>query len=227
MPSPATGPLRVLRAALVAVTTVALGALAHVLGGGAPPSVTVLVVLVALGFAPAVLATRRRLGPVLAVALLGAGQALVHVALGLVGPMACLVPGVPAGPHAGHGIAGAAAGLAQLSASAGGVSGGVLTTGGAAAGCAPTAVHVMVGASTMVALHALATVATGVLLAGGERALWWLATWLRPVVDVLRPAVVPASPRLVVASGRVAVVHAWQAGARSLRGPPVGALAHA
>jgi hypothetical protein len=221
MPSPASGPLRVVRAALVAVTTVALGALAHVLGGGAPPSATLLGALAALGFAPAVLATRRRLGPLLAVGLLGAGQALVHAALGVVGPVTCVVPGVAAGPHAGHGVAGAAARLAELSAGAGGVVGGVAA--GAGPGCAPAAVHVVLGGGTMLALHVLATVATGLLVAGGERALWWLGAWLRPLVEVLRPVALPAAPRVAVVARVGGPVPVRRVDAWSLRGPPAAA----
>jgi hypothetical protein len=216
MPSPASGPLRAVRAALVAVTTVALGALAHVAGGGAAPSAQVLAALAALGFAPAVLATRRRLGPVLAVALLGAGQALVHLALGVVGPVACVVPGQAAGPHAGHGVAAASAGLAQLAA-------GTSAPGGAA--CAVATVHVALGAHAMLALHVLATVTTGVLLAGGERVLWWAAAWLRPLVAALRPATLPVSPRLVAALPVRLARERVGSRAWSLRGPPAGAPA--
>ncbi|MDM7854904.1 hypothetical protein [Cellulomonas alba] len=223
MPSPASGPLRAARAALVAAATVALGALAHVLGGGAPPSATLLGALAALGFAPAVLATRRRLGPLLAVGLLGAGQAIVHLALGVVGPMTCVVPGVAAGPHAGHGVAGAAARLTELSAGAGGMA----VPGGTGAGCAPAAVHVVLGGGTMLALHVLATVVTGLLVAGGERALWWLAAWLRPLVEVLRPVTVPALRRVTVAPRAGRLPAARRAESWSLRGPPVAAPAFA
>ena len=86
---PATGPLRLARGAVVAVVTVALAALAHVLAGGALPPFVVVVTLTAIVLAAAVVLTGRRLGPVGAVALLGVGQLAVHSSFSLFTSMAC------------------------------------------------------------------------------------------------------------------------------------------
>src|SRR5688572_18647144 len=100
MPTPATGPLRLARGAVVAGVTVALAALAHVLAGGSLPPFVVVVALTAIVLAAAVVLTGRRLGPVGSVALLGAGQLGVHSSFSLFTSMSC----APADPAAlvGH-----------------------------------------------------------------------------------------------------------------------------
>jgi len=196
MPPLATGPLRLLRASVGAVVTVALAGLAHVLGGGGLPAPMVLGALSALVLVGATALTGRRVGPLAVVAALGAAQVGLHQAFGLVSAMGCAAPGASgAGAHTHH-----AATHLVLS-------------------CAPH-IHAGAGGVSMLALHAAATLATALLLAGAERSVWWVLALLRPLVAAAEPVrilvwrALPVWPAIIVLARQ-----AWR-GATALRGPP-------
>ncbi len=193
MPPPATGPLRLVRAGMVAVVTVALATLAHLLAGGGLPPVVVLIALTAFALAAAAVLTARTLGPVGAVALLGVGQLALHSAFSLFTSMACM-SGPPSAHHAGTAMqcTAADAGSAQP----------------------------LLGGSTMLVLHVAATLAAALVIVGADRALWWLAAWLRPLVDSAAPVVVV--PRAVLPTPVEAPSSGdeWWRAVVPLRGPP-------
>ena len=85
--SPGTGATRRLRAAAVAVLTVALAAGGHVVGGGQRPHPLALLVLTVLVALPAYLLGGRRIGAVALLALLGGGQFAVHHVLSAIESM--------------------------------------------------------------------------------------------------------------------------------------------
>lgn len=156
-------PFHSLRAALFATTAVTLAACAHVVSGGQLPGSGILVALLALTGLACTAATRLRLGFPAATALLGAGQVVLHEAFTAFGGT---VPATPAGgPHL-HGLAGLPAG---------------------------TLTHLQTHdlespvALLMLAGHAVATLACALLLAKGEDALWALAAWLRPLIQIPSP----------------------------------------
>jgi hypothetical protein len=193
---PATGALRLARAGTVAVVTVALAALAHVLAGGALPPFVVVVALTAVVLAAAVALTARRLGPVGAVALLGVGQLAVHSAFSLVASMACM----PATVHAHH--PGMAMGPQAVCTAAG------------------TVAQPVLGASAMLVLHVVATLVAALVLVGADRALWWLAAWLRPLLGRPAPVAVVVRPSVPTPVEIPWSRHAWWRDAVPLRGPP-------
>jgi len=193
MPAPATGPLRLVRAGMVAVVTVALATLAHVLAGGGLPPVVVLVTLTALVLAAAVVLTARRLGPVGAVALLGVGQLAVHSAFSLFTSMACM-----SGPTSAH-----HAGMA-------------MSCTAADAGSAQP----LLGGSAMLVLHVAATLAAALVIVGADRALWWPAAWLRPLVDSAAPVVVVPRAALPTPVEAPWTWDEWWRAVVPRRGPP-------
>ena len=184
----------------------ALASGAHVAAGGALPSMMVLALLVVPLMMAALVLTSRRCGPVLLLGSLTAAQVLVHESL-----MALTshvpVDMFPAELGAHHGAQALVSG--QMSAHSASAMGGA-------------AVAVAGGWSvTMQVAHVLATLATAVLLARGEQALWLLAARLVPTLPSepvvarcgrLQPPLlvsVPALRPLVVSGGP------------GLRGPPV------
>jgi hypothetical protein len=173
VPTPADGAPRLLRAAGLTSLVLALGALAHTLGGGHLPSGTVLAVLGVLLLPVAVLACGRQVRPVTATALLGAGQLLLHHAFALL--TACGTGTLAARTghlvHTGHLPAADLAPTAATTATA------AATTCHAAA--------TTTSSTAMLALHVAATVVTALLVAATERGLWLLAHGLRPVLDRL------------------------------------------
>ncbi|MBO3086141.1 hypothetical protein [Cellulomonas fengjieae] len=199
MPLPATGPLRLARAAVVAAVTVALAALAHVLAGGSLPPFVVVVSLAAVVLAAAVVLTGRRVGPVGAVALLGVGQLAVHSVFSLVTSMACL----PAATLAGHQHH---PGMAMPSQ--------------AACAADPALAQPVLGVSAMLLLHAVATLVVALVVVGTDRALWWLAAWLRPLVGGPAPVVVVPRPSLPAPAEVPGPVTTRWRDVVPLRGPP-------
>ncbi|WP_380172111.1 hypothetical protein ACFEMC_22600 [Kineococcus sp. DHX-1] len=214
MDGPATGGVRALRTAVVTVVVLALAVLAHVAGGGHVPSgpaAGAAVVAVAL---VAHVATRRQLTTAALLALLGAGQFVLHhvfMALDAArGPVdATAMP--MATPGHGHPVALLA----------------VLPEG--SAGASGLAVGVDLGPvvlTPMLASHVVATLLTAVALAGGERALWRLWAWLVPLVVALSVRCTVVAVRLARASadGEHRPVHeAVLARVLPRRGPPVAA----
>ena len=167
MTSPAAGPLRAVRVAVVTAVVLLLGVGAHVLGGGRLPTAVVLVVLAVLLAPAVVLATRTRLGTGKGMALLGGAQLGIHLALHAMAPTA----GVAVAHHHVHG--GDVAVLAALHAQSG-APGAMATMSGmpAMAGLTPT----------MLLAHAVGTAVTAWLLARGEDVLWRVLSFLLPTV---------------------------------------------
>jgi hypothetical protein len=167
MSSPASGSLRGLRAAVIAVAGTLLAAAAHVAGGGRLPdagTTAIAMVIPALG---GLWLSRCRRGWLSIAGVLSAVQLVLHSWFMAATPTAACV--VHAGGHAGH------LGVASVRCEAG--------PGMAGMGLAATPTA---GASThMVLAHIVAVAATALVLAAGERALWQLLQWLRPVLDAV------------------------------------------
>ena len=200
MSPPATGPLRLARGAVVAVVTLALAALAHVVAGGALPPFVVVLTLAALFLAAAVVLTGRRLGPVGAVALLGVGQTAAHSTFSLFTAVTC-TPTDPAAlvGHQHH------AGMDMTS---------------TCTAVDPGLGQPMLGGYAMLVLHVVATLAVALVLVGADRALWWLAAWLSPLVGGPARAVLVPRPALPAPAGVPWSPHAWWRDVAPLRGPP-------
>jgi hypothetical protein len=197
MSSPAAGGLRLLRAGGLTVAAYALASVAHVQAGGGLPTWPWLAAILLLTFWGAVVLTGRRLGRVATVAGLGVSQLVLHEAFGFLSPVgACLRDSfVPAG-HAGHEV--------------------VLTC--ADPGLSMPAHHGR--GLTMVVAHAVAAALTGLVLARGEDAVWFLASLVWPALpSPVRPAPpesrLPVSPRPRSVARQVVC-----SGGPGRRGPP-------
>lgn len=175
-PHAARTPFHALRAAMLAAAAVTLAGGAHVLAGGQLPSPAILFSLLALTVLATTAATRLRLHSATMTGLLSAGQFVLHAAFSAFSEAA---PGAPGASH--HAYPSAlplAAGQVELP--------------------VPDPSPALV----MFTAHALATVACALLLAKGEDALWSLAAWLRPLVqlpvptpsDAIASPAVPAWP---------------------------------
>ncbi|MDR7083770.1 hypothetical protein J2X01_003070 [Arthrobacter ginsengisoli] len=160
---------RLLRTGLISSTILGLAAGGHLAGGGTLPEPVILMALCALTVLPvSVLTTFRLSMPVLA-GLLGAGQLWLHWAF--------------------HALSGAAPAAGPA------LSGHAHHTPFPAMGsfsAAPPA-DTTAGDWQMFAAHAVATLATAVVLARGEQTLWALAAWLRPLAQLpVSCTIVPA-----------------------------------
>ena len=167
MRTAARAPFHAVRSAMVATTVVTLAAAAHVVAGGLLPAPAVLFALLALTGLATTTATRLKLNFAAMSALLGAGQVVLHEAFSALSPpAAAAVTGGPAG-RAHHG----GAALLPLPAD-------------------HLPLHQLDSALawSMLAGHALATLACALLLSKGEDALWlglqldrdgaWSCGWL-------------------------------------------------
>ncbi|MCF4121692.1 hypothetical protein L1785_11935 [Antribacter sp. KLBMP9083] len=185
MVSPSAGGARLARALLWAVLVVALATGAHVLASGHSPPLVLVAGLTVLLLPVASAVTRTQVRWPAGLALAGVGQFLLHHAFQVLGDAGCTTGPAVAGAttasaHLGHGAPGAPA----------------LVAADVAASCSAHGVGVGWGMS-MIAGHAVATVATVGLLVGVERGIWWFAGWLfRPVLVV--PSRVPVLVRQVV-----------------------------
>ncbi|MGR0161700.1 hypothetical protein [Paenarthrobacter nitroguajacolicus] len=192
-------PFHALRSGGIALVIVALAATAHVIAGGELPTAPVLVALVALTALATTLATRFRLNLFTMAGLLGAGQLALHEAFTALGPITASAPGTK------H----------HLGAEA-------LNPG---LDIAATHTHELGTAfgTVMFAGHVAATIASAVVLAKGEDALWQLAAWLRPLLALptllFRPDA-GASP-LAAGATDVFIPRPWRNLRQdSRRGPP-------
>ncbi len=164
-------PFHGLRSALVALTVVSLAAGAHVTAGGRLPSPGIVLALLALTGLASTAATRLKLNAPALAALLGAGQLVLHASFTSL-----------SGPGSGTGAG----------------SGATVPHHTGSAWVPAVADHIGLheadpGLSLlMLAGHALATLACAVLLARGEDALWSLAAWLRPLVQLPVPVAADA-----------------------------------
>lgn len=156
-------PFHAIRSGALAVAIVALAAGAHVLAGSELPVAPVLLAVLALTGLITTLATRFKLGFLSAAALLGTGQLALHEAFTAFSPLAVAAPGSPT-----HHM-----GVEHLA---------------PALGTGTMHLHELDTPLSWLMLtgHALATAASAVLFARGEQALWQLAAWLRPLLQLIR-----------------------------------------
>lgn len=198
----AHGVLLFSRSLLVTGVAVFLAAGAHLTGGGGAPPATLLAALTALLLPPVVLLSRRQLSlPVLA-SVLSAGQLLLHGAFSLFPPEAACTSTGPAG-HIHHTMAATTCAPAPA--------------GGHLAEAAGHGWH-------MTAAHAAAVLLTALLLARGEKALWHLLAWLRPLARIPAPTtLLTPTPRLLTSPDLHPPASNTDACVHRLRGPPVPA----
>lgn len=191
---------RLFRTGLIGSVVLGLAAGGHLAGGGQLPVLSVLAALCAVTMVPVAALTRFRLSFPVLTGLIGAGQLWLHWAFGaLSGESPSAVPPTLLSGHAEH----------------------VATTLGHQNVAVAVAAHTAAPDALMLAAHAVATVATALLLARGERALGVLAGWLAPLLGQPEPAaIVPA--RVPGPSAVPAVLRPAGGGLRlpSRRGPP-------
>jgi hypothetical protein len=161
---PARAPFHRLRSAMIAATMVALAAFAHLVAGGQLPAPGILLAVVALTGLASTAATRLKLSLPAMTGLLATGQLVLHEAFTAFGGT---LPG-PAGTAAPH---------HQVP---------VLLPVGRQGHFQPHELDSSF-AVLMFAGHMLATLACALLLAKGEDALWSLAAWLRPLIQLPAP----------------------------------------
>lgn len=198
--SHARTPFHAIRSGALAIAIVALAAGAHVLAGGELPVAPVLLAVLALTGLITTLATRFKLGFLSVAALLGAGQLVLHEAFTAFGPLAVAAPGSPA-----HHM-----GVEHLA---------------PALGAGTMHLHEIDTPLSWLMLggHALATAASAFLLARGEQALWQLAAWLRPLLQLIRLVFRPdaGSSAVALSAPAVFIPCPWRNLRQdSRRGPP-------
>ncbi|MBF5081271.1 hypothetical protein [Quadrisphaera sp. INWT6] len=234
MGHPVSGALRAARGLALALVVVGIASTAHLAGGGdLPPGLLLAGVVVAAAFA-AHAATARRVTLPAALALLGAGQVVLHVAFTVLaapagagaGALRAAQSASPAGALHVHAHGGPLSGLLlPVDAAAGAAS--AAGTAGTAGAADPSA---GAAAAAMLAAHVVATLAAAVVLAGADRSLWLLLAWLAPLAAVLAAsasAVVPRLPRRPVAAPRARPRSLLLARRSLRRGPPLLLLAPA
>lgn len=196
---------RLFRTALIGSIVIGFAAGGHLAGGGHLPGPAILAAVCAVSMIPVAALTRFRLSFSALTGLLGAGQLWLHWAFGALQAASPTTASQPliAG-HARHS--------------------GTVLAAEALGGATPA--HVSASDGLMFAAHALATLATALIMARGERALGVLASWLRPLVR--RPEPVGTVPERVPGPCAVpAILPPAGPGLRlpALRGPPAFALA--
>jgi hypothetical protein len=197
MDVPTRGATRMARAAAfgVAVLTIAVGA--HVAGGGALPSMTVLALLAIPVTVAAVALTSRRCGLALMLGSMAAAQVLLHQTLMA---LAAQVPGDMAGQ---------------------------MSTASASAMGGQAMAHTDGRSVTMTAAHVVATVVTALLLARGEQALWQLVSRLLPALPSEPTVVGCGPLQTPALVSVPALAPSLVSGGLGLRGPPVHVAAAA
>ncbi|WP_157874010.1 hypothetical protein [Kineococcus radiotolerans] len=197
--SPAHGPLRIFRTGLLVVITFALASLAHTAAGGRlPPTALLLPLAIPVACLAYVLTGRSISGRVTALLQTGL-QMLLHQLFAALGGHATAsttshLEAVLAADHGGHLHGSNAVQLSPSSFTAStpwsGTSllnvpfSGPSTDAGLSA-LAPHPGFGSAAAAVMLLLHITATVLTIIALAGLERALWHVWTWLRPLCMLL------------------------------------------
>ncbi|MDQ0826239.1 hypothetical protein QFZ60_002412 [Arthrobacter sp. B2I5] len=189
-----SAPFRFPRAVAFTAAMFALASGAHVLAGGSLPAPAIFAGLIALALAPVmVLAKIRVTAPVMAVLLI-ASQIVLHEAFN-----ALSVPTGLASVSADH----------QHGTWPPVIPAEAFAPGGTAA-----------PGVLMLILHSAATLATALVLARSEAAVWALAAWLRPLIRILIAVVVPDWPHLP-APDYVVMPSRWRnLRLPALRGPP-------
>lgn len=208
MNSPATGPLRLVRAGVVTAVTIGLATAAHHAAGGSLPGLLIIALLGEGVWGVAYVCARWRLSMPALTVLLGVGQVLLHKAF--------MLFAMPADPAALPMSALHEHGAAALPASVAGHAAASLTT-------APTTAPTTATTTAMTLAHVAVTLALVVVLAAGEQALWRLWCWLTPIA-LPQPALVPAlifraAPARTAAPPRALVLRLLAADPR--RGPPL------
>ncbi|MDQ0145954.1 hypothetical protein [Pseudarthrobacter niigatensis] len=189
-----TAPFRVPRAIAFTAAMLTLAAGAHLLAGGILPPPVILAGIVALVLAPVTILSKTKINAPAMTGLLGSSQLALHWAFDALSVSATFTPAD--GAH-GHGA---------------------LPASSMAAVLAPG--HAAVPGALMLALHAVATVATALVLARGEAAVWALAAWLRPLVRILAAVAIPEWPH-IAAPAAVVIPFRWRnLRLPALRGPP-------
>ena len=198
MATAGTGALRLTRALVLALAAYGLSLGAHLVGGGAAPSVTGTGVLLFVTWWACVLVTHRRLGRTSLAAILGVSQLLLHEAFSFAGAAGTCVTVVHG--HADH--------LAN----------------GATTVCADSAMAAMPhhgwSGAGMVASHVAAAVLLAVLLARGEAAVWFLAGLVLPGRPVAVRLPVVSRPTRILGRVLQPTAPAVVPGDVGRRGPP-------
>ncbi|MGP4031175.1 hypothetical protein [Pseudarthrobacter sp. 1C304] len=195
MRTAARTPFHALRSAMVALTVLSLAAGAHTLAGGHLPSPGILLALLALTGLATTGVTRLKLNFAALGGMLGAGQFVLHGAFSAFSAAPLNAPAPSTGAPA---FAGAVSGTAPHH--LGAVSFAPGTGGPLDAQALDTTLALDSTLSLlMLAGHALATLLCALLLARGEAALWSLAAWLRPLLQLPAP-VVPHAPAVPAAA---------------------------
>jgi hypothetical protein len=199
-PTPTTGTARLLRVAGLGAASLLLACAAHTLGGGRPPSASVLLVAgIVLGLVAATVTGRRcRIG--LLLALLTVEQAVLHLVFDAATSATAAGCGLVSGPTPHHTALGhplsACAGVPGMSTDMSSLPGPV-----------------------MLAAHLAATALTALLLAQGERWLWRVADQIIAAATAT-PARRPRSRQPVPTATNILAGPVARAAAVS-RGPPV------
>jgi hypothetical protein len=208
MNPPDRGATRIARAAAFGVATLTLATGAHVSAGGAVPSLMVLAGLALPLAMAALILTSRRCGLLLLLSSLAAAQLLLHEALMTLssqGPGEMLAGAVGA-PHSVHAL----------------LSSPMPAHSGAMMGFAMRDVPMAAGgwSVTMMAVHAVATLVTALLLARGEDAMWHLVARLMPALPCLARLLSCGPRQAPVLLSVPALRPRLVSGGSGLRGPP-------
>jgi hypothetical protein len=192
-----TRQLRALRGASAAAVAVLFAAVSHTVGGGAAPSLGILFGVSAIAWPVTTVLVGRRLRPAGIAAAVVVAQAALHTAF-------ALTSGIGGSPGAAlHGAAPHQHGQVILDA-------------------AGLAAQIVLPSATMLAAHALAAIASFVLLFAGERMLRTVAAWTlrligRATVTTTASASVPRASFADAPAPLVRIVR----GVVRRRGPPL------
>lgn len=190
-----SAPFRFPRAVALTAAMFALAAGAHVLAGGSLPHPAIFAGLVALVLAPVMILAKIKITTPVMAGLLSVGELVLHEAFNALSVSTGSSPAAGGHLHGSGPAHPAAVALMPEYAAAPGV--------------------------LMLILHGAATLATALVLARGEAAVWSLAAWLRPLVRILTALLIPDWPHLPVPPA-VVVPSRWRnLRLPALRGPPV------
>ena len=207
MSHPATGSLRVLRAATLGSVAFALALSAHVVAGGRAPSMAISLGLAVACGAGCIGVTARRLGLVAMTTILGVLEVGLHYSFMWLTSGGC-VTGPPTAMAPMRMVGGPAH---------------VLTCVPIAAEGMPSVAHVPT--VLMLGAHAVATLATAWALAHGERVVWLLVSAVWTVLHAVGPVLISLAKRRSVSALSAGVGRSLVAlGGIGRRGPPAARL---
>lgn len=189
-----SAPFRLPRALVFTAAMFALASGAHLLAGGLLPSQGILAGIAALVLAPVMILSKTRVTTPVMIGLLASSQVALHWAFDAFSVSSSFTPA--AGPH-GHSALPSSSAAEVLMHE-----------------------HANVPGALMLVLHAAATLATAIVLAKGEVAVWALAAWLRPLVRILTSLAIPEWPHIAEPAA-VVITFRWRnLRLPALRGPP-------